>query len=167
MTSSCSAAATPATSRPSRPACGSAWRACSSNGDAFERLVGNYARPRATPPFARPWPSCCAAKFGWPVTERNIALTNGSQTAFFYLFNMFAGHYPDGSRKKILLPLTPEYIGYTDAGIDDDIFISYRPEIDYLDRLFKYRVDFDALAVTRLTSAPSASRGRPTRPATC
>jgi alanine-alpha-ketoisovalerate/valine-pyruvate aminotransferase len=34
------------------------------------------------------------------------------------LFNLLAGRMPDGSRKKILLPLVPEYIGYSDQGID-------------------------------------------------
>lgn len=138
-------------------------------GDAFERLVGNYAPPAGDRPFRRAVAELLRREFGWPVTEDNIALTNGSQTAFFYLLNMFAGPYPDGTRKKILLPLTPEYIGYADAGIgdtaggDDDIFISYRPEIDLLDDgLFKYRVDFDALAVTDEIGAICVSR--PTNP---
>jgi valine--pyruvate aminotransferase len=132
-------------------------------GDAFERLVGNYAPPAGDRPFRRAVAGLLRREFGWPVTEANIALTNGSQTAFFYLFNMFAGEYEGGARKKILLPLTPEYIGYADAGIDDDIFISYRPEIDHLDGgLFKYRVDFDALAVTDEVGAICVSR--PTNP---
>jgi valine--pyruvate aminotransferase len=138
-------------------------------GDAFERLVGNYAAPAGDRPFRRAVAGLLRREFGWPVTEANIALTNGSQTAFFYLFNMFAGPYPDGTRKKILLPLTPEYIGYADAGIGDtatgadDIFISYRPEIEHLDGgLFKYRVDFDALAVTDEVGAICVSR--PTNP---
>jgi valine--pyruvate aminotransferase len=45
------------------------------------------------------------------------------------------GEFSDGgARKKILLPLTPEYIGYADVGLDEDIFVSYRPEIDHLRR---------------------------------
>ena len=132
-------------------------------GDAFERLVGNYAPPAGDRAFRRAVAELLRREFAWPVTEDNIALTNGSQTACFYLFNMFAGQYANGTRKKILLPLTPEYIGYTDAGIDDDIFTSYRPEIEHLDGgLFKYRVDFDALAVTDEIGAICVSR--PTNP---
>lgn len=132
-------------------------------GDAFERLVGNYAAPGGDRPFRRAVADLLRREFDWPVTEANIALTNGSQTAFFYLFNMFAGEYEDGTRKKVLLPLTPEYIGYTDAGLSDDIFVSYRPEIEHLDgRLFKYRVDFDALNVSEEVGAICVSR--PTNP---
>lgn len=132
-------------------------------GDAFERLVGNYAPPGGDLPFRRAVAALLRREFGWPITEANVALTNGSQTAFFYLFNMFAGQFEDGSLKKILLPLTPEYIGYTDAGLSDDIFISYRPEIEHRDgRLFKYRVDFDAIRVTDDVGAICVSR--PTNP---
>jgi len=36
------------------------------------------------------------SEFGWPVGPENIALTPGGQTAFFLLFNLFAGHYKQG-----------------------------------------------------------------------
>jgi len=69
----------------------------------------------------------------------------------------------DGSHKKVLLPLAPEYIGYGDAGIDEDIFISYQPEIELLDNgLFKYHVDFEQLTVDDSIAAICASR--PTNP---
>ncbi|WP_299136722.1 valine--pyruvate transaminase, partial [uncultured Vibrio sp.] len=86
-----------------------------------------------------------------------------SQSGFFYLFNLLAGQQPDGSHKKILLPIAPEYIGYGDAGIDDDIFISYHPEIELLEnRQFKYHVDFEQLKVDDSVAAICASR--PTNP---
>ena len=44
--------------------------------------------------------------YGWNISKRTSA-TNGSQSGFFYLFNLFAGKQPDGSFKKILLPLAP------------------------------------------------------------
>jgi len=132
-------------------------------GDAFERLVGNYAPPAGDRAFRIAAADLLRRELGWPLTEDNIALTNGSQTAFFYLFNLFAGRFSDGTRKKILLPLTPEYIGYADVGLEDDLFISYRPEIEHLPgRQFKYRVDFDALRVTDEVGAICVSR--PTNP---
>ena len=132
-------------------------------GDAFERLVGNYAPPAGDRAFRAAVADLLRRELGWPVDESNIALTNGSQTAFFYLFNLFAGRFADGTHKKVLLPLTPEYIGYADVGLDDDLFISYRPEIEHLPgRQFKYRVDFDALQVTDDIGAICVSR--PTNP---
>ena len=87
-------------------------------------------------------------QLGWPVTEKNIALTNGSQSAFFYLFNLFAGRMLDGSQRKVLFPLAPEYIGYADAGLDDELFVSCRPTIEMLpEGQFKYHIDFDRLTI--------------------
>lgn len=132
-------------------------------GDAFERLVGNYAAPAGDLSFRQAIANLLQAEFGWPITATNVALTNGSQTAFFYLFNMFGGASAGGVHKKILLPLAPEYIGYADVGLTNELFIAYRPEIEHLDgRLFKYRVDFDALRVTDEIGAICVSR--PTNP---
>ncbi len=131
--------------------------------DGFERLVGDYAHPAGDREFINSLVDYFRQEFGWEVSAGNIALTNGSQTAFFFLFNMLAGTYPNGLFKKILLPLAPEYIGYQDAGIDDDIFISYKPQIEELgEKLFKYRVDFDALQIDDAVGAICVSR--PTNP---
>ncbi len=92
--------------------------------------------------------------YDWGITKENIALTNGSQNAFFYLFNLFGGTFDDGLGgtidKSILLPLAPEYIGYADAHVSANHFIAIKPCIDQCDYdgqegFFKYRVDFDAL----------------------
>jgi valine--pyruvate aminotransferase len=102
-------------------------------------------------------------EFGWPLTAKNIAITNGSQSAFFMLFNMLAGHDDSGAARRILLPLTPEYIGYADQGITADMFTANRPSIEHLDdHLFKYHVDFDKLTVSDDISAICVSR--PTNP---
>src|SRR5690606_24599666 len=61
--------------------------------------------------------------------------------------NLLAGAMPDGSCRKILLPVVPEYIGYANQGLSPDQFVACRPAIEELpDREFKYRVDFDAVA---------------------
>ena len=53
---------------------------------------------------------------------------------------------PDGRRKKILLPLVPEYIGYANQGAGGDLFRAVPPKIEKTGpHEFKYRVDFDAL----------------------
>jgi valine--pyruvate aminotransferase len=76
---------------------------------------------------------------------------------------MFGGEMPDGGFKRILLPLTPEYIGYADAGIPEDLFVSARPTIEYLDEvLYKYHVDFERLQVGEDIGAICVSR--PTNP---
>ncbi|MEZ9161202.1 valine--pyruvate transaminase [Vibrio lentus] len=125
--------------------------------------LANYDGPQGKDSFIKSLASMLKETYGWDISEKNISLTNGSQSGFFYLFNLLAGQQPDGSHKKILLPIAPEYIGYGDAGIDDDIFISYHPEIELLEnRQFKYHVDFEQLKVDDSVAAICASR--PTNP---
>jgi valine--pyruvate aminotransferase len=76
---------------------------------------------------------------------------------------MFSGTFSDGRRRKILLPVVPEYIGYADQGIEGDCFTGRRPSIQMQgERGFKYRVDFDSLAIDDSIGAICVSR--PTNP---
>ncbi|EKA6056905.1 valine--pyruvate transaminase [Vibrio parahaemolyticus] len=132
------------------------------NGELVAALT-NYDGPQGKDVFVKALAQLFRETYGWDISEKNISLTNGSQSGFFYLFNLFAGQQPDGSHKKVLLPIAPEYIGYGDAGIDEDIFVSYHPEIELLDNgLFKYHVDFEKLTVDDSVAAICASR--PTNP---
>ncbi|HGY9591411.1 TPA: valine--pyruvate transaminase [Vibrio harveyi] len=125
--------------------------------------LANYDGPQGKDAFVKALAQLFHETYGWDISEKNISLTNGSQSGFFYLFNLLAGKQPDGSHKKVLLPIAPEYIGYGDAGIDEDIFVSYHPEIELLDNgLFKYHVDFEQLTVDDSVAAICASR--PTNP---
>ncbi len=131
--------------------------------ESFQRLVGLYAPPQGELGFIQSLASLLNEKYGWQVGEENICLTNGSQSAFFLLFNMFAGEYEGGVKKKICLPLAPEYIGYADIGITEDFFITYKPRIEYLEnRQFKYRVNFEEFHVDKEIGAICVSR--PTNP---
>ncbi len=125
--------------------------------------IANYDGPQGKDAFLRSLANLFRETYGWDITEKNISLTNGSQSGFFYLFNLLAGKQQDGSHKKILLPLAPEYIGYADAGVDEDIFVSFKPEIELLEnRQFKYHVDFNQLEIDESVAAICASR--PTNP---
>ena len=130
------------------------------------RAISNYDGPEGQSAFRRDLAGFLRRQYGWPITERNITLTNGSQNSFFYLFNILAGRRPDGSHKKILLPLTPEYIGYFDLGIEEPIFASCAPKVEFLgDQLFKYHIDFDKLPTLHTGSSIAAiCASRPTNP---
>lgn len=123
----------------------------------------NYDGPQGKNTFITALADLLRDTYGWDISAKNIALTNGSQSAFFNLFNLLAGEFPDGSKKKVLLPLAPEYIGYGDSGLSDDMFISYHPEITLLDNgQFKYHIDFKELKVDSSIGVICASR--PTNP---
>ena len=129
----------------------------------FERAIGNYDGPQGNMAFIEALVALFQQEFGWDITPANIALTNGSQTAFFILFNIFGGTYQDGSHKKILLPLAPEYIGYADVGLEDDLFLANKPNIELLENhLFKYHINFETLRMDDSVGAVCVSR--PTNP---
>ena len=129
----------------------------------FERLIGNYDTPQGSKNFVEALVELFRNEFGWNLGPENVALTNGSQNSFFYLFNLFAGRFGDSRRKKILLPLAPEYIGYSEVGLEKDFFWANRPEISRLDdHMFKYQVDFESLEITDEVGAICFSR--PTNP---
>lgn len=134
-----------------------------SDEQALRKLIGVYEPPCGDRTF------CCALadllkrQYGWAISEENICLTSGSQSAFFLLFNLLAGRTREGGQQKILLPLAPEYIGYADLGIDSDLFLSIRPKIEEIgERYFKYRVNFEKIVLGPDIAAICVSR--PTNP---
>lgn len=133
--------------------------------DAEKRhaLLGIYQSPQGDKEFLDLVAGFLRQQFGWPVTARNIAVSNGSQPAFFVLYNLFAGPMSDGSHRSIHLPLAPEYLGYGNVGLSEQFFTATRPNIELLDdRQFKYRVDFSGLRLDERTAALCVSR--PTNP---
>jgi valine--pyruvate aminotransferase len=133
------------------------------DGAEFEQAIGNYDPPGGNREFIEATSALLKSELAWDVGPKNIALTNGSQTAFFILFNLFAGAFESGARKKILFPLAPEYIGYCDVGLVDDMFVANKPQIEHIDdHIFKYHVDFDQISITDEIGAICLSR--PTNP---
>jgi len=69
--------------------------------------TGIYQSPQGELEFRSNIAAMLKQQFGWQLTEANIAVSNGSQSAFYILFNLLAGEMPDGSFKSIHLPLSP------------------------------------------------------------
>lgn len=129
----------------------------------LERTLTTYDPPRGNPHFLQAIATLFRETFGWDLTGDNVAVTSGGQTAFYFLFNLLAGEMPDGTRRRILLPLVPEYIGYANQGVSGDLFRAVTPLIEKTGpHEFKYRVDFEKLEVTPDIAAICASR--PTNP---
>jgi len=129
----------------------------------LDRALTSYDPPRGNPRFLEAVAGLFRRTFGWNLGPENVAVTCGGQTAFYFLFNLLAGPMPDGSRRKILLPLVPEYIGYSNQGAAGELFRAVTPLIEKTGpHEFKYRVDFDKLEVTADIAAICASR--PTNP---
>lgn len=126
-------------------------------------LLGIYQSPQGEKGFREQLANFLAEEFGWEISAKNIAISNGSQSAFFIIYNMLAGTMENGDKKTIHFPLAPEYVGYADAGLSDEFFSSTKPNIEIIDNeTFKYHVDFSTLNIDNSIAALSVSR--PTNP---
>ena len=136
------------------------------DGDRFEDVLAHYDSPQGRVEFLETAAAFFRKEYGWPISMENIALTNGSQSAMFYLFNLFSGTC-NGSKRTLLFPLMPEYIGYADQGIEEGTFVSVPSLVEYFDdRTFKYRMDLECVA-DYLASHPEVGAmcvSRPTNP---
>jgi len=133
----------------------------------IDQMVGLYDGPQGHDAFRDALAEMLNHHYGWGLDANNISLSNGSQSNFFGLFNLFAGEMDDGSQQKILFPLAPEYVGYADQGLSEDMFVSIKPSIHLLkNKQFKYEIDFEALK-TSLESGQKFGAicvSRPTNP---
>ncbi len=141
----------------------------------FEALIGelhksgkllatlaNYDGPQGKTLFLETLAQFFQQQHGWDISSKNIALTHGSQSSFFILFNSFAG-ISAAQQRRVLIPLVPEYIGYSDVGIEDGLIVSQEARIEMLaDGFFKYKVDFENLQVDDSIGLICVSR--PTNP---
>lgn len=129
----------------------------------LEHILGNYEGPSGNGAFRSALAALFQRALGWDLHAGNIGITAGGQTAFFFLFNSLAGRFTDGRRRKILLPLVPEYIGYANQSIGGDLFRGVKPKIEFTGpHEFKYRVDFERLVIDPDVAAICVSR--PTNP---
>jgi valine--pyruvate aminotransferase len=114
----------------------------------LDRALLNYDPPAGNPLFREAFAAFLKRECGWGVTQENICVLPSSQSAFFLLFNLLAGESA-GGRKRILLPLVPEYIGYANQGSCADFFTARLPRIEERGaHEFKYHIDFDRLHLT-------------------
>lgn len=115
------------------------------SGKATDALC-NYDGPQGKTELLTLLTGMLREKLGWDIEAQNIALANGSQSAFStYLICLPDAVPMVGS--KVLFPLAPEYIGYADAGLEEDLFVSARPNIELPEGQFKYHVDFEHLHI--------------------
>jgi valine--pyruvate aminotransferase len=144
------------------------------HGDDFENLTGRYDAPQGRTSFIEFCAAYLSKTFGWNIGPENIAVTNGSQSAFFYLFNMFSGTCTEGVaencrkiKKTVVFPLVPEYVGYADQGIESGTFIGIPAGFSlYPDHTFKYHIDFERLGqyLEDHDNAGALCVSRPTNP---
>ena len=73
--------------------------------DRFDRMLVNYDPCRGNPEFVQAIADLFNRHYNWGLTSENVVVTNGGQTAFYYLINLLAGPHDVGTHRKIVLPL--------------------------------------------------------------
>ena len=125
----------------------------------FDKLIATYESPQGNRLFIRHVKEFLVDTLNWNINESNIVITNGSQSSFFMLFNLYAGLCADGVNRSVLLPMTPEYISYGDLLMTRDSLVSCLPQIDRLDdEFFKYSINFSQVKLTEETGVVCVSR---------
>ncbi len=99
-------------------------------------------------------------RYGLKLTAKNVLITPGSQSLYFYAMNAFGGQTASGKMKQVVLPLSPDYTGYGGMAIAPDSVFAYQPtlDIDASNHSFKYRPDFSQLEINEDTGAVLFSR---------
>ncbi|MCY3989141.1 MAG: aminotransferase class I/II-fold pyridoxal phosphate-dependent enzyme [Gammaproteobacteria bacterium] len=114
--------------------------------DRFDNMASIYSEPLGDTRFREALADMLREEYGWPLTAGNISLAPGSQLCFYYLFNLFGGVGPGGKRRRIIISLCPEYIGYKGLLSDDADVASRRSIIRKLpNRQFKYGLRMEGL----------------------
>ncbi|EPG73127.1 aminotransferase, class I/II [Leptospira fainei serovar Hurstbridge str. BUT 6] len=134
---------------------------------SWESILGKYESPSGKEETLEAFAELLQKESGMKISKEEIAITNGSQNAFYLLLNFFSGTFPDGSKRKALFPTVPEYIGYIDQPIEENSIHSlpaiYRETgIDS----FRYELDEESLSKLQESNDPLGCTvlSRPTNP---
>ncbi|WP_298912677.1 valine--pyruvate transaminase [uncultured Nostoc sp.] len=139
------------------------WRDCTAQllaSPEYGEVVCRYGSSQGYGPFVEAIVNDFNKRYGLNLSDRNILITPGSQTLYFYAANAFAGYTPSGELKQIVLPLCPDYTGYGGICLVPKALIAHKPtlDIDAANHRFKYRPDFSQLSITENTGCVLFSR---------
>lgn len=139
------------------------WRDCTADllsSSEYGEVVCRYGSSQGYQPFIEAVISDFNHRYGLSLTERNILITPGSQSIYFYAANAFGGYTSEGKLKSIVLPLSPDYTGYGGVSLIPEAVLAYQPtlDIDETNHQFKYRPDFSQLTINDHTGCVIFSR---------
>lgn len=139
------------------------WRDCTAQllaSSEYGEVVCRYGSSQGYQPFIDAVVTDFNRRYGLNLTPRNILITPGSQTLYFYAANAFGGYTTGGELKQIVLPLSPDYTGYGGITLVPESLVAYKPalDIDESAHRFKYRPDFSQLVITESTGCVLFSR---------
>ncbi|MUL36593.1 valine--pyruvate transaminase [Gloeocapsopsis dulcis] len=139
------------------------WRDCTVEllaSDDYGEVVCRYGSSQGYGPLIKAIADDFNRRYNLELSDRNILITPGSQTLYFYAANAFGGYTSGGDLKQIVLPLSPDYTGYGGVSLVPEALIAYKPTLDIESSThrFKYRPDFSQLTITENTGCVIFSR---------
>ncbi|MDG2991006.1 valine--pyruvate transaminase [Candidatus Synechococcus calcipolaris G9] len=139
------------------------WRDCTQElmaSPEFGQVVCRYGTSQGYEPLIEAIVEDFNRRYDLNLTERNVLITPGSQSIYFFAANAFAGPLGNGESKKVVLPLSPEYTGYGGVSLSPETVVAYRPRLDIAEtqHYFKYRPDFRQLQIDGTTGCVIFSR---------
>ena len=126
----------------------------------FGEVVGRYGMTQGYQPFIEAIVKDFNSRYNLALTEKNVLITSGSQSLYFFAANMLGGLRSNGKLAKILLPLCPDYTGYGGISVYPEALVSFKPILDINEgsHSFKYRPDFNNFKIPNDTGAVIFSR---------
>ncbi|OLP17108.1 valine--pyruvate transaminase [Leptolyngbya sp. 'hensonii'] len=139
------------------------WRDCTADllaSREYGEVVCRYGASQGYQPLIDAIVQDFNQRYNLNLTDRNVLITPGSQTLYFYGANSFGGYTSSGQLKRIVLPLSPDYTGYGGVSLIPEALVAYRPalDIDEAAHRFKYRPDFSQLEINEQTGCVIFSR---------
>ncbi|MFQ4144771.1 valine--pyruvate transaminase [Chlorogloeopsis sp. ULAP02] len=139
------------------------WRDCTAEllaSSEYGEVVCRYGSSQGYAPLIEAIARDFNKRYGLNLSDRNILITPGSQSLYFYAANAFGGYTNSDELKQIVLPLSPDYTGYGGVCLFPEALIAYKPtlDIDATAHRFKYRPDFSQLSITESTGCVIFSR---------
>ena len=139
------------------------WRDCTAQllaSPDYGEVVCRYGSSQGYAPLIEAIVKDFNQRYELNLSTRNVLLTPGSQSLYFYAANAFGGYTTNGELKQIILPLSPEYTGYGGVCLVPEALIAYKPtlDIDASSHRFKYRPDFSQLAIAENSGCVIFSR---------
>jgi len=134
------------------------------NSSDYGKVVCRYGDSQGYEPLIDAVAEDFNRRYGLSLTHRNILITPGSQSLYFYAANAFGGYTKSGELKHIVLPLSPDYTGYGGVTLFPEALVAYKPQLDIeaSAHRFKYRPDFSLLEINE--SAGCVLFSRPCNP---
>jgi valine--pyruvate aminotransferase len=139
------------------------WRDCTAEllaSKEYGEVVCRYGSSQGYAPLIEAIAQDFNRRYGLSLTDRNVLVTPGSQSLYFFAANAFGGVTSSGQLKKIVLPLSPDYTGYGGVCLFPEALVAYKPtlDIDVNAHRFKYRPDFSQLSIDDQTGCVIFSR---------